>query len=239
MRIPAPTFNLDDFEGPLDLLLHLVENKELDIYRVIIEQILIQYETHLKTIKSHDLDLAAEFLSIISSLMLLKSKTLLPQEKEEKEDASESTLRLDIIEQLVHYYKFKEMAKNLSEKENNQSSKYLRGVNTELLFNEREPSLKPTPESILSDLFLKVLEKKRLSDIRLIEEEDYRVSDKIKELKNFLKQSNRLIFDEIFSFKKPKGELIALFIALLEILKQGNAKLNQSENQWIIEYKEG
>jgi segregation and condensation protein A len=238
MRIPAPTFNLEDFEGPLDLLLHLVENKELDIYRVIIEQILTQYETHLKAIKTHDLDLAAEFLSIISSLMLLKSKTLLPQEKEENEDPSESILRLDIIEQLVHYYKFRDMAKSLSEKENSQASKYLRGVNTEFLFDEREPELKATPESVLSELFLKVLEKKRLSDTRFIEEEDYRVSDKIKELKTCLKQSKYLVFEEVFSYKKPKGELIALFIALLEILKQGNARLNQSENQWIIEPKE-
>lgn len=236
MPLSDPIFNLDDFEGPLNLLLHLVESKELDIYRVVIEKVLSQYEEHLTTINTYDLDLGAEFLSIISSLMLLKSKTLLPQQKEE-EVLDESTLRLDIIEQLVHYYKFRDISFRLGEKENQQSSKYLRGIDTDLLLTGYEPKLKPTHESILSELFLKVLEKKRLSETLLIEEEDYKISDKIKEIKKALKEFKRLIFDDIFSFKKPKGELIALFIALLEILKQGAALLNQSKNEWVIELK--
>lgn len=239
MRSLAPVFNLEDFEGPLDLLLHLVENKELDIYRVVIDQILSQYQIHLNTLNEHNLDLGAEFLSIISTLMLLKSKTLLPEEKEENEAVDEGALRLDIIEQLVHYYKFRDMALTLSEKENQQSSKYFRGVNQEALFEERDAPLKPTSESILSELFMKVLEKKRLSDTRLIEEEDYRVSDKIKEIKHILKECKSKLFEEIFYYKKPKNELIALFIALLELLKQGFAKLNQSQEHWIIESTKG
>lgn len=239
MRVSDPIFNLEDFEGPLDLLLHLVESKEIDIYRVVIEQVLAQYETHLKTLKAHDLDLGAEFLSIVSSLMLLKSKTLLPELKEEEDIIEESTLRLDIIEQLVYYYKFRDVALTLGEKESLQSSKYLRGVDTHLLMPDYEPELKPTDQSILSELFLKVLEKRKLSGIRVIDEEDYKISDKIKELRGKLKESSFLLFEEIFSLKKPKGELIALFIALLEILKQGYASLNQSENQWVIEPKKG
>lgn len=239
MRSLAPVFNLEDFEGPLDLLLHLVENKELDIYRVVIDQILSQYQTYLKALNSHNLDLGAEFLSIVSTLMLLKSKTLLPEEKEEKEPVDESSLRLDIIEQLVHYYKFRDMALTLSEKESQQSSKYFRGVNKETLFNDHDIPLRPTDESILSELFMKVLEKKRHSDIRLIDEEDYRVSDKIKEIKQILKSCKSKFFEEIFCYKKPKNELIALFIALLELLKQGFAKLNQSQEQWVIESTKG
>jgi len=131
------------------------------------------------------------------------------------------------------------MAQTLGEKENQQASKYLRGVDTNLLLPEYEPELKPTHESILSELFLKVLEKKKRSDIKFINEEDYKISDKIKELKNELKNSRTLLFEDIFSFKKPKGELIALFIALLEILKQGVACLNQTYNQWVIESQKG
>lgn len=235
MRTQDPIFNLEDFEGPLDLLLHLIENKELDIYQVAIKEVLSQFQTYLKTLLEHDLDLGAEFLGIVSSLMLLKSKMLIPEESTELAEIDESTLRLDIIEQLVHYYKFKNIALSLGEKEQEQSCYYNRGIDPQNLSHLIQEQLKPVKESILSELFLKVLEKKRALETKLITEEEYRVPDKIKEIKHLLTSQERAPFFEVFSFTKPKGELIALFIALLELLKQGFATLNQNQDQWMIE----
>jgi len=239
MRVSAPVFSLEDFEGPLDLLLHLIENKELDIYQVIIEQVLSQYQNYLKTLNQYDLDLGAEFLSIVSSLMLLKSKTLLPEQPNEEGDIDESTLRVDIIEQLICYYKFKNIAQTLAQKEDQQALRYLRGLDQESLSSHADQKLKATPQSVLSELFVKVLERRKESNLKFIEEEDYKVSDKIKELKKSLSTTKSLNFYEIFSIKKPKGELIALFIALLEILKQGFAKLSQQDDEWVINSSKG
>ncbi|MCH9632841.1 MAG: Segregation and condensation protein A [Chlamydiae bacterium] len=239
MRVSAPVFSLEDFEGPLDLLLHLIENKELDIYQVIIEQVLSQYQNYLKTLNQFDLDLGAEFLSIVSSLMLLKSKTLLPKQAATEGEIDASTLRVDIIEQLIHYYKFKNIAQTLAEKEDQQALRYLRGVDLQSFSSPAEAKLKSTPQSMLSELFIKVLERQKQSDLKFIEEEDYKISDKIKEFKKNLLESNSLNFHNIFSIHKPKGELIALFIALLEILKQGLASLDQSEDQWVIKKSQG
>ncbi len=234
MRPAAPVYSLNDFEGPLDLLMHLIENKELDIYQVIIENVLSQYQNYLHTLNQYDLDLGAEFLSIVSSLMLLKSKTLLPQEIQQEEDISESSLRIDIIEQLMHYYKFKNIAQTLAEKEDEQALRYLRGIDIQALTQE-EPKLQSTSQSILSELFLKVLERQKQAGFGVIHEEEYKISDKIKELKLCLQNNETLIFNQVFSFQKPKGELIALFIAMLEILKQGLALLNQSGEIWVIQ----
>lgn len=240
MRVDGPVFSLEDFEGPLDLLLHLIENKELDIFQVIIEKVLFQYQDYLHTLNEHDLDLGAEFLSIVSSLMLLKSKTLLPKDSQtEEEILSESTLRLDIIEQLVHYYKFKNIAETLAQKESEQTVRYQRGVDKEHLLSDEPAPLKSTPQAVLSELFIKVLERQKQLQIHFIQEEDYKISDKIKELKLSLGRQSSLAFNDIFSFNKPKGELIALFIAMLEIFKQGLAKLDQSGDEWIIQTTEG
>lgn len=235
MRSIAPVYSLNDFEGPLDLLMHLVENKELDIYQVLIEKVLAQYQNYLHTLNQYDLDLSAEFLSIVSSLMLLKSKTLLPQQIQNEEDVNESSLRIDIIEQLMHYYKFKNIAQTLAEKEDQQSLRYLRGVDLQSCLPQEGPALQPTPQSILAELFFKALERQKYAKVRFIHEEDYKVSDKIKELKLSLQNNQTLYFDQVFSFHKPKGELIALFIAMLEILKQGLALLNQSGDNWLIQ----
>lgn len=226
------SFNLENFEGPIDLLLHLIENKELDIYQVMIEEILGQYKKHLKTLLEYDLDLSAEFLAIVSTLMLLKSKMLLPQSNEEIA-IDESTLRVDILEHLIHYYKFKDMALKLKEKQDLQKSCYFRG-SLEPLAAKTELK-KPSQEFILSDLFLKVLEKKKLKEKGLIYEEEYRISDKIKEWKSMLKTNPSISFYSVFDIQKPKGELITLFLALLEILKNGVALICERQNTIYIQ----
>ncbi|MCH9634388.1 MAG: Segregation and condensation protein A [Chlamydiae bacterium] len=233
VRVSNPYFNLKSFEGPLDLLLHLIENKELDVYEIVIGEVMDQYLGYLNTLMEYDLDLSAEFLSVVSSLMLLKSKMLLPKH-EEKEQIDESTLRVDIIEQLIHYYKFKNIAQELRDKEEAQKTRFNRGFCLTEAFYSTELK-KPSSESLLSELFVKVLEKSRLKHKDSIEEEDYRVQDMIQYWKQAFKDHETLNFHSVFNLNEPKLKLITLFLALLELLKNGLAKISLQENQLIIE----
>lgn len=224
LRVFNPLFNLKAFEGPLDLLVHLIENKELDIYEVVVYEVMHQYQSYLKTLQDYDLDVAGEFLSIVSSLMLLKSKMLLPKH-DEKESLDESTLRYEILDQLLHYYKFKDLAMQLCEQEKNQAARFNRGLALKSDQLSEPPLLKPSSTSILYDLFLEIMRKNALKKKGEIEEENYRVSDMIRFWKSALKETPTLYFDQIFDSKEPKLKLITLFLALLELLKNGWAKV--------------
>ncbi len=233
IRVSNPSFNLKAFEGPLDLLLHLIENKELDVYEVVIGEVMDQYLGYLNTLMEYDLDLSAEFLSVVSSLMLLKSKMLLPKHDEE-DVLDESTLRVDIIEQLIHYYKFKNIAQDLRDKESAQKARFNRGFSLIEALSTSELK-KPNSEHLLSEFFIKVLEKRRLRNVETIEEENYRVQDMIKYWKAALKENETLSFPSIFDSEEPKLKLITLFLALLELLKNGVARVFEKENQLLIE----
>ncbi len=224
LRVSDPLFNLKAFEGPLDLLVHLIEKKELDVYEVVVSEVMHQYQSYLKTLSDYDLDVSGEFLSIVSSLMLLKSKMLLPKH-DAKESLDESTLRFEILDQLIHYYKFKNLALHLSEQEKEQSNRFNRGFIFQEDNNKQTPLLKPSSQTILYDLFLGVLKRNVLKKKGPIEEEHYRVADMIRFWRKKLKEQSPLAFDDFFSINEPKLKLITLFLALLELLKNGWAKI--------------
>lgn len=233
LRVSHPLFNLPSFEGPLDLLVHLIEKKELDVYEVIIQDVMDQYIQHLNTLMEYDLDISAEFLSVVTSLMLLKSKTLLPKH-EESEEISESALRVEILEQLIHYYKFKDLAERLKDQEQ-QRLKHFSRAYSPFESDEPAPLKKPNSTQLLTDLFLKVLERKKNKEEAFIKEEDYRVSDMIRFIKQDLKNKRGIAFDELFTLKQPKLKLITLFLALLELMKHGFAQVLEQNNQLMIE----
>ena len=236
LRVANPLFSLDSFEGPLDLLVHLVEKKELDVYEVVIHEVMHQYQSYLKTLMDYDLDLSAEFLSIVSSLMLLKSRTLLPKH-EEKEVFDESALRVEILDKLIHYYRFKDLAEKLKDQEVSQSKRFFRGFALQEPFESKELK-KPAHDQILVELFTEVMEKKRRRQTGLIEEEEYRVSDMIRFWKKTLKENNELLFFDVFNASEPKLKLITLFLALLELLKHGFAQIMGEQNETKIQIKE-
>lgn len=228
-----PNFNLKSFEGPLDLLLRLIESRELIVFEVALNEVMEQYMGYLNTLMDHDLDISAEFLSIVSSLMLLKSRMLLPKHTQE-EVLDEGSLRLDIIEHLIHYYKFKGIAEHLREKENTQSQHFSRGFS--LIESLPQVELKkPSSESLLSELFIQILERKKRQVKGEVVEESYRVRDMMNYLTQLLRENHALSFHTIFDLKEPKLKLITLFLALLEHLKNGTLIVVEKEGELIIE----
>lgn len=217
------TYNLDVFEGPLDFLVHLIQRKEVDIHDVTIRHIIEQYIGRLETISKDDVDKGAEFIGTTASLLYLKSKMLLPSRdqssKDDSDEDEELDPRFDVIYHLLDYCRFKDAAKLLSQKEDERSGIYHRGLEGI-----------PIPEQTLGVEHLSFEELEALFEDTLaraesrrgdIDEEVWRVADKARWLRRELKQRPNLLFSEVFSPARSQGELIVSFLAVLEMMKIG------------------
>jgi len=215
------TFNLDNFEGPLDLLWHLIIRQEIDIYQISLVQITKQFLERTRNTHEERLDRGAEFISLIASLLCLKSKTLLPKHEqitdvtvEEDDDP-----KFEIIHQLVDYCRFKQAAKELSERERQQGAFYSRGV--ESAETKKNLGIDHLSLDDLAVLFQQILSK-AAPQRGIISEEEWKVSDKIKSLKLLINKYKSLAFNEVFNVTMSRAELIVTFLALLELMKAGD-----------------
>lgn len=218
----SQVFTINHFEGPLDLLWHLIQREEMNIFEISIQEITKQYLEKIKDL-DFEVDQGAEFIALASTLVWLKSKELLPMhEQDEQETEEEHDPRFEVIHQLLDYCRFKQAAKELSEREQQQSAYYPRGVeDTEIKKNFGIDHLSLED---LSAMFRQVLS--RAAEHKgVICEEVWRVSDKIKMIRGLISKSQRLVFGEIFHAEKSRIELIVTFLALLELMKMGEVKV--------------
>jgi segregation and condensation protein A len=204
---------LEVFEGPLDLLLHLIKKNELDIFDIPIAEITSDYLNYIKLFRRLNLDFAGEFLVMASTLIHIKSRMLLPSietvEEEEPEDP-----RLELAARLMEYQKFKEAASILKEREAIQRDIYGRLPIVPLDEDY-------TVEASLFDLvdaFQRVVFRVE-KEVREIIQEDIRVEDRIREILNLLENRRFINFETIFSGQRTKRLLIVTFLALLELVR--------------------
>lgn len=225
----SETFSLKNFEGPLDLLWHLINRQEIDIYHISLLEITEQYLAKTK----EDLNEGAEFIALVASLLWFKSKTLLPQhEQEEEQNQEELDPHFEIIHHLVDYCRFKQAAKELSVREIQQGAFYPRGIeNTEV---KKKLGIDHISLEDLAELFQQILAKAAPRK-ETIQEEEWKVSDKIHYLKTWLKKEKTLEFIDIFnSLTMSRMELIVTFLALLEMMKSGDVKVMKDEKKLTI-----
>lgn len=222
MQLQNPlTFSIGNFEGPLDLLWHLIQRNEIDIYEVNLQKITQQYLVKVKELTVSGVDEGAEFISSAAALVWLKSKTLLPQHEQLEESTDEEhDPRFEVIHQLIDYCRFRQAAKELAEREQQQSAFYARGVEE----SEVKKNLGIDHLSLedLAAMFRQVLSKAS-ENKGIIHEEFWRVSDKIKAIRNFIATMQVIPFELLFSAEKSREELIVTFLALLELMKMGEA----------------
>lgn len=230
------SFTLDNFEGPLTFLLQLVQKSEIAISEVSLKEILTQY---LGRFQGPDMNSGAEFISTTASLLWLKSKQLLPSH--EQEESTSLTLEenspFSILPQLIEYLQFKQLAKDLSERELQQQGSFVRG--TKPLPTEVTKPTIGLGSTVIEDLALlfqlqlqKFAEKKKE-----IQEEVWRVSDAMSHLKQRLKLENKIDAATIFTHISVVDELVVLFLATLELMKQGDMTVFRepsSEKIWLI-----
>lgn len=213
---------LEVFEGPLDLLLYLIKKEEVDIYEVDLVKLANQFIDYLDVMRELDLDIAGEFLVMAATLMYIKSRELLPVDQQvlpEGEEEGEDP-RWELIRQLVEYKKFKDAAARLQTLEARQESIFPRLPPKPDLAGEMPA---PRPEVSLFDLINAVnLVLKRISqraDLREIFEDKWTVSEKIEFLLRILAEKSPLKFSELFAGATSRSEVVATFLALLELIR--------------------
>lgn len=224
---------LGNFEGPIDFLLHLIQKNELDITEISLREITAQYINRLQEMLSPEIDNAAEFVGTAASLLLMKSKTLLPKH-EQTSEIEEELLdpQFEIIHKLIDYCRFKEVAKALKEREEQQGVFYSRGA-AEPPEQKKGLGVEHLSLSDLANLFQHVLSKASSSQ-GVIKEEIWKVSDQMQLIRCMLLEISQIRFEVLFPMTSCREELIVNFLAVLELMKQGEASIVKEIETGII-----
>ena len=209
------------FEGPLDLLLHLIRKKEVQIEEVRLSELTASYLEYLENLQSINLDLAGDFLEIAAMLILIKSRSLLPKTTIENDDLEEEDPEEVLRRRLLEYQYYKNAAFELSSLDILGRDIFPRPENVKLISDseEKNPEYQDISVAALMDAFEKVM--KRLPKINryLIEAETIGVEDRVEELIRHFTHKPICIFEELFEKDKPKSWIILTFISILEMMR--------------------
>ena len=235
MGIPV---KLEVFEGPLDLLLHLIDKNKIDIYDIPIVEITNQYMDYIKAMEREDLNIMSEFLVMAATLLKIKSKMLLPQpEKEEEEDPRE-----ELVRRLTEYKMYKYAAEELKDLSVDAQKVFFKPetVPEEIKYYE-EPI---RPEEIVGDITLEKLnqifrmimrrKKDREDPVRShfgkIQKEKYKVEDRMDDIRRQIRGLKKINFRTLLDIQPVKEMVIVTFLAVLELMKVGEIKVSQEHN---------
>jgi len=221
----------DVFEGPMDLLVHLIKKNEVDIYDIPIASITRQYLDYLELMKSLNLDFAGEFLVLASTLTQIKSRMLLPMHpgEEESEDP-----RMEIARPLAEYLQLKSAAEDLARRDLLGERTFARSSgNIREVFQQEQEYIQIGLFELI-DAFQQIL--KNISDDEKIELTTDRISvkDRIAELVDLFEQKHSLTFEELFAGSPGKGDIIVTFLAVLEMVKLELIRLVQHADSGVI-----
>jgi segregation and condensation protein A len=203
-----PNYHLEHFNGPLDLLLYLVQKDEVDVCDIFLKELTKQFQ-------SLDIDLGAEFLGGTSLLLLMKSRRLLPKE-EQIQSVEEGDFRYEVMQQLIEYYRLKEAALTLVSLESASLGYFPRKVPG---LPKREGQIEEVKIEELQHLVQELIQKAERLPKKLMADEEFDIGDRINWLRQTLAQNEYVTFDSIFSLERTKGELIVFFLATLELMK--------------------
>ncbi|MBL7157154.1 MAG: segregation/condensation protein A [Candidatus Omnitrophica bacterium] len=223
------------FEGPLDLLLYLIKKDEINISDIPIAKITNQYLEYLEVMKLLDLEIAGEFILMAATLMHIKSKMLLPLEEKEEEAEEELDPREELVKKLLEYRKFKEAADSLKDIQARQRDSFTRLPGGEKPQLEDEDSYFETSLFDLITAFSKVLKEIPKDAFHKIVEDEFTVSDKIHDIFHLLVDKPVIYFSELFKNARGKVEIVAIFLALLELVKLKEVIVKQKDSFGEIE----
>ncbi len=227
----ACKIKIENFEGPFDLLFHLIEKNQFSIYDIPINIITDQYMEYLFAMQELDLEVASEFLVMASTLLHIKSKMLLPSRKNEVEQ--EEDPREELVVRLLEYKKFKAFTNILRQREAHWSNVYWK-LPEVISFARSDEVLELVP-SELKRVYLELLERNRkkinpnVSGMaKIIQHEKVSMKSKMREIIRELIKKSRIRFSELFSFKKKSPtDIVTGFMAILELAKLKKVKLEQ------------
>lgn len=233
-------FVINDFEGPLDLLLHLIKTSKMSIYDIKIEEITRQYVDFINKMKEMNLDVASEYLVMASELIELKSKMLLPKTEEDEE---EEDPREELVNRLLEYQKYKDMVETFRNLETERKEVYTKEP---LNFKELSDSYIENDGSVSVEDLMKALSKflqrkeaeKPIST--KITKKEISVTDRTRDIRKILSTKKKVSFFDLFEIK-TKEYVVVTFLSILEMAKLGEINIIQENNfnNIIISKKEG
>ena len=225
------SIKIENFEGPLDLLIYLIEKNKMDIYDINLAEITDQYIEYLNKMEEMNLEIASEFLVMASTLLYLKSKKLLPKQEEGSEELTEE----ELIRRIIEYKKYKEITKIFKEKysifsniiEKNQEEIKLPKRNLEKNYGK---DIIPKVYKALVERTNQRLNKNAQNIEKIALVENYTVASKVKEMFKVLVKQKRFVFNKMFSIKqKNKQEVVTAFSGLLELSRRNKVQTSQDE----------
>lgn len=218
---------LSQFEGPLDLLLHLIEKAEVNIEDIFVSEITAQYLALMDDLCGLDMDRASEFLSVAAQLLLIKSKSLLPRPPKEGEE--EEDPKAQLLRRLRDYKAFKEASEALSIRFDEAQKAYTR-LPEDIVLPPQKVDIENATMDNLFSAFLQVLNREEETEetyTHRVRADAFTVRDRVIHLRGRLREG-RVRFDELFGDTSTKLERIVTFMALLELLAHGEVRITQS-----------
>lgn len=209
---------IKDFEGPLDLLLHLVSKYQMDIYEVPLIEVIEQYLAYLATLKALKLEVAGEYMLMASQLTLIKSRRLLPKVAEELEEAED--LEQDLLSQLEEYRTYKQLGE-LMASQHEERALYYSKPKLELVYDDTELLHDRTTVDLFlafSKLLTKKKEEFRQNHTTIVKDE-YKIEDLMDQLRQQLQNQSQILLQDLFNKAANLQEVITLFLATLELIK--------------------
>ncbi|HBX65929.1 MAG: hypothetical protein CL670_13055 [Balneola sp.] len=223
---------LNNFEGPLDLLLFFIKKDELDIYNIPISYITKQFLEYIHVMEELDLDVASEFILMASMLMSIKAKMMLPREDSEDEELDESDPRYELVQRLLEYKRYKEMSEKMADMDEETRKQYMRGY-PEADNVDQQATGEALQDVTMFDLiaaFKKVLQDiERKNIVHHVEKVSTTVEEQAEFVLNRLQEHGRQTFMEVCATLKNKIYVVVTFLAVLEMIKEQQINLFLSE----------
>lgn len=231
------TVRLQVFEGPLDLLLHLLDKNKVNIYDIPIVEITAQYMEYIAEMKRQDLDVLSEFLVMAATLIDIKSKMLLPSSPDSEEE--EEDPRAELVQQLLEYKMYKCMAYELKDRQMDAQRVMFKEptIPDEVLAYEEPVNVAELVSDVtlakLNDIFKNIMKKQKdkidplRSKFGKIEKEEVSLEDKIAQLLDYAKEHKHFSFRGLLEAQSGKVEIIVTFLAILELMKMGKIFISQ------------
>lgn len=231
------TVKLQAFEGPLDLLLHLLEKNKVNIYDIPIVEITAQYMEYIAEMKRQDLDVLSEFLVMAATLIDIKSKMLLPRDPDDEEE--ETDPRAELVQQLLEYKMYKCMAYELKDRQvDAQRVMFKKPTIPEEVLEYQEPLnveelVSDVTLAKLNEIFKSIMRKQQdkidplRSKFGKIEKEEVSLEEKTEYLENYATTHKHFSFRSLLEAQSSKVEVIVTFLAILELMKTGKILISQ------------
>ena len=227
------SIKINEFEGPLDLLLHLIKQSNIDIVDIEINEITKQYLDYINKMEELNINVAASYLVMAAELMEIKSKSLLPPTEEETNDEDEEVVsKENLINKLIEYQKYKDMISTFKEMEQDRQNIYVKSPEKisnyvdELIVNNTDTSVDD-----LVDAFKKFLERidRKKPITTKITTKEYSLKERKRNIRNILKEKQKVLFTDLFE-EKNTGFIVVTFLSILEMTKEKEIIIKQDAN---------